>query len=71
MWFRGKGFTYQHRRHRFESCIRGSPRGGNGNPHRYSWLENSHGQRTLMGHSSWGHKESNTTEKLSVRASKI
>ena len=27
----------------------------------------SHGQRSLVGHSPWGHKESDTTEKLSSR----
>ena len=30
---------------------------GNGNPRQYSCLENPHGQRTLVGHSPWGHKE--------------
>ena len=51
-------------------ALRGSPGRENGNPHQYSWLEKSHGQKTLMGHSSWGHKESDTTEKLNVHASK-
>ena len=35
---------------------------GNGNPLQYSCLENSHGQRSLAGYSSWGHKESDMTE---------
>ena len=30
---------------------------GNGNPLRYSCLENPHGQRSLAGHSPSGHKE--------------
>ena len=30
----------------------------------YSWLENPHGQRSLVGYSPWGHKESDTTERL-------
>ena len=34
--------------------------GGHGNPLQYSWLENSHGQRSLVGCSSWGHKELGT-----------
>ena len=34
-----------------------SPEGGNGNPLQYSCLENPHGQRSLVGYSSWGHKE--------------
>ena len=37
-----------------------SPGGGHGNPLQYSCLENSHGQRSLMGYSSWGRKD--TTE---------
>ena len=40
-----------------------SPGGGNGNPLQYSSLEKkSHGQRSLMDYSLWGHKESDTTE---------
>ena len=39
-----------------------SPGGGHGNPLQYFCLEDSHGQRSLAGYSSWGHKESNTTE---------
>ena len=40
----------------------GSPGGGHGNPLQYACLENPHGQRSLAGYSSWGHKESNMTE---------
>ena len=29
---------------------------GNGNPLQYSCLKNPHGQRSLTGYSSWGHK---------------
>ena len=44
-----------------------SPRGGYGNPLQFSCLENpmdgeSHGQRSLVGYSPWGHKVSDTTE---------
>ena len=39
-----------------------SPGGGYGNPLQYSCLENPHGQRILVGHSTWGHKESDVTE---------
>ena len=39
-----------------------SPGGGHGNPLQYSFLENPHGQRSLVGYSPWGHKESDTTE---------
>ena len=43
-----------------------SPRGGHGNLLQYSCLENPHGQRSLVGYSPWGHKESDTTEWLST-----
>ena len=39
-----------------------SPGGGHGDPLQYSCLENSHGQRSLAGHSPWGHKKSDATE---------
>ena len=38
------------------------PGGGHGNPLQYSFLDNSQGQRRLVGHSSWGHEERDTTE---------
>ena len=41
-----------------------SPGGGHGNPLQYSSLENPHGQRSWVGYSSWGYKESDTTELL-------
>ena len=43
-----------------------SPGGGHGNPLHYSCLENSHGQRSLVGYRPWGRKESNRTEQLST-----
>ena len=43
-----------------------SPGGGHGNPLQYSCLENPHGQRSLAGYSPWGHKESDTTERLNT-----
>ena len=42
-----------------------SPGGGHGNPLQYSCLENPCGQRTLVGYSPWGHKESDMTDDLS------
>ena len=49
-----------------------SPREGNGNPLHYSCLENpSHGQRNLAGYSAWGHKESDTTERLSTHTNDV
>ena len=40
--------------------------GGNGNPLQYSCLENSMGQRSLVGYSPWSHKESDMTERLTL-----
>ena len=39
---------------------------GNGNALQYPCLENSHGQRNLVGYNPWGHKESDITEQLST-----
>ena len=39
-----------------------SPRRGNGDPLHYSCLQMSQGQRSLVGYSPKGHKESDTTE---------
>ena len=48
----------------------GSPVKGNGNPplgcHYWSLPGESHGQRSLVGYSPWGHKESDMTEQLSL-----
>ena len=46
-----------------------SPGGGHGNQLQYSCLENLHGQRSLVGCSLWGRKESDTTERLSISSS--
>ena len=43
-----------------------SPGEGHGNPLQYSSLENPHRQRSLVGYSPWGHKESDMTERLST-----
>ena len=43
-----------------------SPGGEHGNPLQYSCLENPYGQRSLVGYSPWGRKESDTTERLSA-----
>ena len=40
--------------------------GGYGSLLQYSCLENPHGQKSLVGYSTWGHKESDTTERLSA-----
>ena len=43
-----------------------SPGGQHGNPLQHSYLENPHGQRSLVGYSPWGRKESDVTERLST-----
>ena len=53
-------------------CIPGSgrsPGGGHGNPLQYSCLKKFHGQRSLVGYSPWGHKESDMTELLTLSLS--
>ena len=39
-----------------------SPGGGHGNTLQYCCLENPHGQRSQVGYSPWGRKQSDTTE---------
>ena len=39
-----------------------SPVGGHDNPFQYACLENPHGQRSLEGYHTYGHKESDMTE---------
>ena len=43
-----------------------SPGEGNGNPLQYSFLENPHAQKSLVGYSPLGHKASDTTKQLST-----
>ena len=43
-----------------------STREGNGNPLQYS-KRKSHGQKSLIGYSPWGHKKSDRTEQLSTQ----
>ena len=42
------------------------PEEGNGNPQPVFLSGKSHGQRSLVGYSPWGHKELDTTEQLHV-----
>ena len=46
-----------------------SPGEGNGTSLQYSCLKKSHGQRSLVGYSPWGHKESDMTYSLSTHTS--
>ena len=43
--------------------------GGHGNSLQFSFLENPHGQRSLVGYGPWGHTESDTTERLTLLVS--
>ena len=45
-----------------------SPRGGNGNPCRYSCLENPQGQRSLAGYSPWARKSQTRLKQLNMHA---
>ena len=38
----------------------------NGTPFQYSYLENPHEQKSLVGYSPWGRKESDMTERLNT-----
>ena len=58
----GKEFTYYAEDLRSVPGLERSPGGGHGNPLQYSCLENPPGQRSLEGHSLWGHKESDMTK---------
>ena len=44
-----------------------SPGRGHGNTFQHFCLENPHGQRSLVGYSPWGCKDSDRTEGLSTR----
>ena len=67
--------------HKESACIVGDPGSipGSGRPPwKKEWHPTpvflpgeSHGQRSLVGHSPWGHKESNMTEQLSFTVSCI
>ena len=41
--------------------LKRSSGGGSGNPLQYSCLGKSHGQRSMVGYSPWGHKELDMT----------
>ena len=75
-WSKSKGFFPGGSDCKESSCNAGdlgsipglgrSPGEGNGNPLRYSCLENPHEQRSLTGYSPWGCKELDRTEWLST-----
>ena len=51
-----------------ETWVRSLVWRGHGNPLQYSYLENSHGQSSLVGYSPRGYKESDKTLRLSAHA---
>ena len=57
---------WRHKRRGFHPWVERSPGEGNGNPLQSSCLENSIGQRSLVGYSPWCCKESDTTEWLTL-----
>ena len=70
-WYGSSGFpggasgtepTWKCRRHRFDPCIRKIPWRRAWQPTLVFLPRESHGQRSLVGYSSWGLKESDTTE---------
>ena len=70
-WRSAKKSTCQFRgfrRHRFGPRLGRYPGGANGNLLQYCCLENFHGQRSLVGYSSGGHKELDTSEQLNVHS---
>ena len=70
-WLSGKGTMCQCRRRKrcgFESCVQKSLWRRKWQSFPVFLLERSRGQRSLEGYSPWGHKELDTTERLSVHA---
>ena len=70
-WLTGKESACQcrrHRRQRFSPWVRKIPWRRKWQPTPVFLPGKSHGQRSLVGHGPQGHKESDTTELLSVRA---
>ena len=63
-WLRWQRLHLQGGRPGFQPWLRKILWRGNGNPLQYSCLEDFHGERSLVGYSSWGHKEVDTTERL-------
>ena len=53
----------------FDPLVGKIPWRRHGNPLQYSYLENLHGQRSLVGYSPWGCKESDRTEQLTLSLS--
>ena len=59
-------FACQYRRHEFNPWVRKTPWRRKWQPTPVFLLEESHGQWSLAGYSSWGHKELDMTEQLTL-----
>ena len=60
-WLSGEESACQCRRHRFDPWVRKIPRRKEWQPTPVFLPGEIHGQRTLVGYSPWGHKESDMT----------
>ena len=66
-WLSGKESACPCRRCRFNPCVGKIPWSRNGQPAPVFLPGKFHGQRSLVGYSPWGHKESDTTEYIHAR----
>ena len=62
IWYSGKESACQCRRHGFVPCLRKIPWRRKWKPIPVFLPWKSHGQRSLVGYSQWGHKQPDTTE---------
>ena len=65
-WLSSKQSSFQCRRHEFNPWVRKFPFRKKWKPTPAFLPGKSHRQRSLVGYSPWGHKESDTTEQLST-----
>ena len=66
-WLSGKESACQCRRHKFDPWVRKIPWRRKWQPTVVFLPGKSHGQRSLVGYSPWGHKETDTTEHTCAR----
>ena len=67
-WLSGKESAYQYRKFRFSSWVRKIPWRRKWQPNAVFLPGESHGQRSLVGYTLWGCRESDMTEQLSTQA---
>ena len=66
LWLRWYRICLQRGRPGFDPRVRKIPLSRKWQPIPVFWPGESHGQRRLVGYSPWGHKELETTERLST-----